>query len=91
MLIIISCDMVDDSCRICRYLRRFVYGWYYTITKHKVYEVLYLFVVFEIQYIQIKVACQNNILIPCVILGKEILKVVFTSFFISIWGYVNSI
>ena len=91
MLIIISCDMVDDNCHICRYLRRFVYGWYYTITKHKVYEVLYLFVVFEIQYIQIKVACQNNILIPSVILGKEILKLVSTSFFISIWGCVSSI
>ena len=76
--------MVDDSCRICRYSRRFVHGWCHTITKHKVCEVLYFFLVFKIQHIQIKVTCQNNILIHCLIFCKEILKIVFTSFYISI-------
>ena len=76
---------------ICRYSRGFVYGWYHTITKHKIYEVFYLFAVYKIQNIQIKVACQNNIFIHCVILGKEILKVVFTSLDISIRGSVDCI
>ena len=78
--------MVDGSCRICRYSRGFVYGWYHTVTRHKVYEVLYLFAVFKIEHIQIKVTCQNNMLFHCVILCKVIFKVVFTSFYISIRG-----
>ena len=74
--------MVDGSCRICCYSRGFVYGSYHTITKHKIFEVFYLFVASKIQHIQIK---------DCVILGKVILKVVFTSFYISIWGSVDCI
>ena len=35
----ISHDMVNGSCRICFCSCGFVYGWYHTITKHKVYEV----------------------------------------------------
>ena len=59
--------------------------------KHNIYEVFYLFVVSKIQHIQIKVSCENNMLIHYVILGKEILKEVFTSSYISIRGSVDII
>ena len=83
--------MVGGSCRICRYPCGFVDRWYHTITKHKVYGVLYLFVAFKIQHIQIKVACQNNMLIQCVIIWKEIFKVVFISFYVFVRESVDGI
>ena len=83
--------MVNGSCHICHYSCGFVYGWYHNITKHKFYEVLNLFVVFKIQHIQIKAACQNNMLSHSVTLCIKTLKVVFTNFYISNRGSVDCI
>ena len=66
----------------------FVWVSYLTIMKHKVYGVLYLLVVFKFQYVQIKVACQRNMLIHCHF-NKQIL--VFASIFVSIQGAVDYI
>ena len=81
------------SCRfaVSRYWCGFVYGWYPTTRKHTVYDLLYLLVVFKIQHIEIKFICQNNMPIHRVILCKEILKVLFTSFYISIRRSVDCI
>ena len=70
-------------------MRRFVYRWYHAIAKDKVYEAMYLFALFKIQHMQIKVACQNNVFTAS--LYAKRFKVFFTGFYISVRESIDCI